>query len=148
MARKPLEIYFFGSINGGTQDIDAYYRPMIRRLERFGRVLSKDIFFKEEIVQGIEHGTSDREIFKRDTRLIRRADVLVGEVTTPSTGVGYELGLAESLKTPILCLHRSTGRPLTPMVGGNEYLTVRHYTHLPAAYAHMTTFFKTIRSKR
>ncbi len=147
MARKNLEIYFFGAINGGTQDIHRYYRPMIERLERFGTVLSKDIFFKEEIVLGIEHGASDEEIFERDTGLIRKAHVLVGDVTTPSTGVGYELGLAQSLGKPLLCLHRSSGRPLTPMVGGNEYATVRHYTQLPGAYAHMTNFFKALRTK-
>lgn len=148
MASRRYDIYFFGSINGGTADIEAWYRPMIRRLERFGTVLSADIFFKPEILEGTEVNVSSEEIFTRDVSFIDRADVLVGDATIPSTGVGYELGRAHSQGKPILCLHRTTGRPLTAMVQGNCDITVCHYTHLPAAYRHMTKFFNSLRTKR
>lgn len=144
MLQKPLKIYFFGSINGGTQDIEPWYRPLILFLNRFGLVLSTDIFFKPEIIDGNEHGTSDHEIFARDVGFVDEADVLIGEVTIPSTGVGYELGRAHAQGKPILCLHRSAhiGRRLTAMVAGNTDIHVRHYTTLEEAHDHILAFFK------
>lgn len=147
MADSPLTIYFFGSINGGTADIIPWYRPLILHLNRFGTVLSTDIFFKPEIVEGSEHGTSDQEIFERDVGFIDRASVLVGDVTIPSTGVGYELGRAHAQGKPILCLHRTNGKPLTPMVAGNFDLTVKQYTTLDEAYEHIAEFFRQLHAR-
>lgn len=68
------------------------------------------------------------EIFKRDVDWVREADVIVAEVTQPSLGVGYELGLAESLGKRVVCLHRPVeGRRLSAMVAGNTSFTVVDY---------------------
>ncbi len=144
---REYNIYFFGSINGGTSDIKPWYRPMIRRLEKFGTVLSADIFFKPEILEGTESDVWPDEIFERDIAFINRADVLVGDVTIPSTGVGYELGHARAKGKPILCLHRSTGHSLSAIIEGNSYIVVRYYKALPAAYGHITRFFKSLRTQ-
>jgi len=56
------------------------------------------------------------------------ADVIVAEVSNPSLSVGYELGRAESLKKPTLCLYREReGRSLSPMVSGNPETMVGRY---------------------
>jgi nucleoside 2-deoxyribosyltransferase len=47
-----------------------------------------------------------QEIFQKDTGWLRSADVVVAEVSMPSLGVGYELGLAECLHKPVLALYR------------------------------------------
>lgn len=147
MGRPGLEIYFFGAINGSAADIVPWYRPMIQHAGKFGTVLSADIFFRPEIVEGNEHGCSDQEIFERDTSFIDRAQVLIGDVTRVSTGVGYELGYADSRGKPILCLHRQGVHPLTAMVAGNRRLTIGHYTTLPGAYGHITKFFNNLRTR-
>ena len=65
----------------------------------------------------------DSEIFERDVAWIHEADFIVAEVTQPSLGVGYELGLAESVGKPIICLFRETeDRRLSAMIAGNSKL--------------------------
>ena len=44
-------------------------------------------------------------IYNRDVDWLRESDCVIAEVTQPSLGVGYELGFAESLKIPVLCLY-------------------------------------------
>ena len=55
-----------------------------------------------------EKGSQDKDtaIYNRDIKWLQSADAIVAEVTSPSIGVGYELGIAEKLKKPILCLYR------------------------------------------
>ena len=44
--------------------------------------------------------------------------MLVAEVSTPSHGVGYEIGYALSLNKPVLCLHKKTIK-VSKMITGN-----------------------------
>ena len=68
-----------------------------------------------------ETNRSDREIFMRDMEWLQSADLVIAEVTTPSLGVGYELGIAEKVKIPVLCLYRPIkGKRLSAMISGNE----------------------------
>ena len=81
-----------------------------------------------------EDTTSDVEIFQRDVAWIREADVIVAEVTVPSLGVGYELGIGESLGKPVICLYRDKdGRQLSAMIGGNPWFQVQDYQDVDAA---------------
>jgi 2'-deoxynucleoside 5'-phosphate N-hydrolase len=72
------------------------YEQIVSLLGEYGEVLT------ENSNDGIEPSY----VFERDTDWLREADVVVAEVTTPSLGVGYEIGLAESLEKRILCLYR------------------------------------------
>ena len=58
---------------------------------------------------------------------LNEADVLVAEVTSPSLGVGYEIGKAEELGKPILCLYQYNEKKLSAMIGGSKYLKVVEY---------------------
>jgi len=70
----------------------------------------------------------DREIHDRDIEWLREADCLVAEVTTPSLGVGYEVGRASEWGKPVLCLfRRSSGRARSAMIAGSGALTLREY---------------------
>lgn len=141
-------IYFFGSISGGTEDIERVYRPLIRHSEQFGQVLSADIFFAPDILEGKENGTSDCAIFQRDVGFIDRANVLIGEVSIPSHGVGWELCYAEQRGIPILALHRpSSGHHLSCMLSGNPYLAICSYESLTGAKGHITRFMRSLRSR-
>ena len=52
--------------------------------------------------------------------MIQEADVVIAEVTNPSLGVGYELGYAENIGKPIMCLFDGdSGAKLSAMVRGN-----------------------------
>jgi nucleoside 2-deoxyribosyltransferase len=120
-----VKIYFAGSIRGGRDD-QPLYLEIIRRLGAYGQVLTEHVGGAELSASG--EGGGDREIHDRDIAWLREADCLVAEVTTPSLGVGYEVGRAAEWGKPILCLFRpGAGRALSAMIAGSEAVTVCMY---------------------
>jgi nucleoside 2-deoxyribosyltransferase len=124
-----MKIYFAGSIRGGRKDRNIYFFA-IQELQKFGTVLTEHIGKKDLKEEG-EHGITDLEIFERDMSWVREADIVVAEVTTPSLGVGYEIGQAESMNKPIICLYRKTeGKRLSAMISGNSNVRIFEYSSL------------------
>ena len=120
-----MKIYFAGSIRGGRGDA-MLYQQIIELLGEYGEVLTEHI--GDETLSHLGGGIDPGYIFERDTDWIRDADVVVAEVTTPSFGVGYEIGLAESLDKRILCLYREQeDRKPSAMILGNRYLSISEY---------------------
>ena len=79
----------------------------------------------------------------RDMDWLKSADLVIAEVTTPSLGVGYELGIAEKLNIPVLCLYRkTTGKRLSAMISGNQKFKCQAYQTLDEAQIHINNFFK------
>ncbi len=116
-----MKIYFSCSIRGARPDPESIPR-LIRHLKNHGAVLTEHI---GDVIEGDEVDVSDEEIFLRDVAWLGEADALVADVTAPSLGVGYEIGIAETLGKPILCLHRrQRGRRLSAMISGNLKLTI------------------------
>lgn len=108
-----MKIYFSGSIRGG-QDDAAIYKQIIDELKRYGNVLTEHIGSKVQ-----ETNLSDEEIHDRDLKWVMDADVVVAEVTTPSLGVGYEIGRAAEFNKPIICLYRKNGKKqVSAMIAG------------------------------
>ena len=59
---------------------------------------------------------------------LEEADILIAEVTTPSLGVGYEIGRFENLGKPILGLFQSSAqKSLSAMIAGNKTITLEEY---------------------
>ena len=107
-----MDIYFCGAIRGGKREDVELYAGLIKHLQQYGNVLSAHIGDKNIAVLG-EDGVADTDIHDRDLTWLMRADVVVAEVSTPSLGVGYELGRKveriEQLLSPAgraLCLYR------------------------------------------
>ena len=122
-----MNIYFSGSIRGGRDDV-AFYYDLIKELKKHGHVLTEHI--GDSLLNGAgEPGMTDREIHDRDVEWLKSADCVVAEVTSPSHGVGYEIGRAVEWGKPTLCLFRQVkGRRLSAMIAGNDALTAREYT--------------------
>ena len=124
-----MKIYFAGSIRGGRDDQKLYF-SIISELQKYGTVLTEHIGNKELTGLG-EVTRTDKEIFERDMEWVREADLIVAEVSTPSLGVGYELGQAEAMNKQVLCLYRETeGKRLSAMVSGNNYFNIKKYKNL------------------
>ena len=115
-----MKIYFAGSIRGGRDDKELYLE-IITLLQKYGTVLTEHI--GDASLSSFGETTSlDQSIYERDMLWLEEADVVVAEVSTPSLGVGYEIGHAEG-KKPILCLYREQeGKRLSAMLGGNTHL--------------------------
>jgi hypothetical protein len=74
---------------------------------------------------------------------LAESKLMVAEVTVPSLGVGYEIGRAESLGIPVLCLYREReGRRLSAMISGNPRVMVANYATVAEALAHIDSFIK------
>ena len=136
-----MKIYFAGAIRGGREDAEFYFN-IIHYLEKFGAVLTEHVGSTELSEKG-EISRTDNDIFQRDLNWLQSADVVVAEVSTPSLGVGYELGIAEKLKIPVLCLYRPIkGKRLSAMINGNEKFQCRAYQGFDEAKTHINKFLK------
>ncbi len=121
-----MKIYFAGSIAGGRQDA-GLYRQIIALLKQYGDVLTEHIGNIDLDDKG-EADLARDVIFKRDVEWLEQSDWIVAEVTNPSLGVGYELGISEKLDKHVLCLFREQDeRRLSPMVEGNNNFNVVKY---------------------
>ncbi|MBR9707510.1 MAG: nucleoside 2-deoxyribosyltransferase [Candidatus Diapherotrites archaeon] len=135
-----MKIYFSGSVGGGRADVGVY-SELIKYLKKYGTVLTEHIGNPEMTTHGED--LSDHDIFERDYDLINGCDAVVGEVSQPSLGVGYELGIAESFNKRVLCLYRiGSKNVLSTMVNGNSRFRVRKYKELSEAFGFIDEFFK------
>jgi nucleoside 2-deoxyribosyltransferase len=131
-----MTIYFAGSISGGRGD-QAIYAQIIELLRSHGTVLTEH--FGDANLTAAGESLADAAIHDRDIDWLRQADVLVAEVTTPSLGVGYEIGRAMEWGKRIVCLYRpAEGRRLSGMIAGCDAITVHRYDD-PAQLAAVLT---------
>ena len=128
-----MKIYFAGSISGG-RDNQSIYLEIINYLKTKGKVLTEHIANSNLSSYG-ETNLTREEIYTRDVAWIKESDVLIAEVTQVSLGVGYELGLAESLNKKIICLYREKeGKRLSAMISGNKNFKVIIYKKIEEVY--------------
>lgn len=124
MANK--KVYFAGSIRGGRVDADLY-RRLIAYILRTDTVLTEHV--GKSNLNLMEQGRErDMHIYGQDTAWLRQSDVLIGECTSPSLGVGYELAYAEAHGIPCHIFYDSTKTQLSAMLTGNPYFHIHPYT--------------------
>lgn len=134
-----MKIYFAGSIRGGRGDAQLY-KQIIELLGQYGEVLTEHI--GDETLTSAGSSMEPQYIFEQDTDWLREADVVVAEVTTPSLGVGYEIGLAESLEKRILCLYREQeDSQVSAMILGNRNLSIAQYESIEDIENYLVDYF-------
>lgn len=121
-----MKIYFCGAIRGGREKVNDYIK-IISKLEEYGKVLDKHVA-NPNLSQNGENIT-DAEIYKRDINWINECDIVFAEVTTPSLGVGYELGYAESKNKKIICMYEDD-KKISGMIGGNHKFERLSYANI------------------
>jgi nucleoside 2-deoxyribosyltransferase len=123
-----MKIYFAGAIRGGREDV-ALYLEIVKVLRAYGKVLTEHVAAADLSVLG--ESKDDRWIHDRDLAWLRDADCLVAEVTTPSLGVGFEIGKATEWRKRVLCLFRpSNNHRLSALIAGCELLTLCEYQNV------------------
>ena len=122
-----LTIYFAGSISGGRSDA-GHYRQIVAALEADGYRVLAGAVAAEHVGSGGEPLDS-RTIFDRDIGWLADADVLVAEVSMPSTGVGYEIATARyRFEIPVIALYRPAyTKRCTAMVSGDPQVELIEY---------------------
>lgn len=120
-----MNIYFAASIRGGREQLSEY-QQIIEHLKSHGNVLTEHI--GDSLLQK-EKNLTDHEIYNQDVDWLRESDIIIAEVTTPSLGVGYELGKGKKIEKPILCLYKKNAdKSVSAMVSGNPFCRLRHYS--------------------
>tara|TARA_X000000950_G_C13845546_1_gene632169 strand:- start:1237 stop:1659 length:423 start_codon:yes stop_codon:yes gene_type:complete len=139
-----LKIYFAASIRGGRKDQNKY-NELIGFLSSKVEVLTEHVG-DLSLGQTGEQDFTDKEIYQRDLEWLESADAVIAEVTNPSLGVGYELGVAEKLGKPVLCLFDDSddNRNLSAMISGNHKITTFRYTSLDQAKEEIVSFIHSV----
>src|SRR6266540_842211 len=122
-----LTIYFGGAISGGRADV-GHYRRIVEALAADGhRVLAGAVASEDVSAHG--EALDPEAIFARDLAWIAEADVLVAEVSLPSTGVGYEIAAARyRFGRPVICLYRAGHtKRCSAMVAGDAGVELIEY---------------------
>lgn len=123
-----MKIYFSGSIRGGRQDAKLY-NQLIEEIKKYGDVLTEHVGSSE-----ISEEPSDQEIHDQDMKWLNEADILIGEVTTPSLGVGYEIGRAVELNKKVFCLYRKqNNKSVSAMINGSHSIECYEYSTIKEA---------------
>ena len=124
-----MKIYFACSISGGRKDEKAY-QYLVEVLTEMG-IEVPTMHIAETGIEEVDSIVAPEDIYKRDVDWIKESDLLVAEVSTPSHGVGYEIGYALDLDMPVLCLYKK-GIVVSKMITGNPHpsLTVMEYEDL------------------
>lgn len=136
-----MKIYFAGSIRGGRGDA-VLYAHLIDHLRAYGDVLTEHVG-RQGLTVLDDGGLSDDALHAQDVAWLLTCDVLVAEVSTPSLGVGYEIGRAVERGKKVLCLYRHRdGQRLSAMIGGCPDVTNVIYQSLEEAKAIIDQFFR------
>ncbi len=139
-----MKIYFAASIRGGRQDAEIYAK-LVEHLKNYGEVLTEHV--GDNTLTEMGQDAPAKIIFQRDYDWVKEADVIVAEVSTPSLGVGYELGKTEEWKKPNLCLYSCESRRLSPMISGNKFFKTKRYASLEEAIILIDEFFTELNAK-
>ena len=127
-----MKIYFACSITGGRDD-QLIYQEIVEALLADGHELPTALLATPEVMllEGIVDAV---EVYQRDVTWIEECDMLVAEVSTPSHGVGYEIGYALAAGKPVICLYRE-GVKVSKMILGNQdkNLSLLAYNHIGEA---------------
>jgi nucleoside 2-deoxyribosyltransferase len=122
------KIYFAASIRSGRDD-QRIYVEIINSLKKYGTVLSEH--FGSPSLTSMGHNNPVNDIYQQDKKWVSEADIVVAEVTTPSLGVGMELGWAEEWSKKVICFYREQdNRRLSALVDGSPAFSVYRYQTL------------------
>lgn len=120
-------IYFSGSISSGRADVEIY-RRIVAALEAAGHAVLAGAVTAGHVGPGGE-ALPPARIFERDLAWVAEADLLVADVSLPSTGVGYEVAAARyRYRIPVICLWRP-GHTLrcSAMISGDAGIELIEY---------------------
>jgi nucleoside 2-deoxyribosyltransferase len=122
-----MKFYYASSTNGfKPHDINNINERIINHLKQYGVVLNQDLLNEEEQTGG-SHAEEENVVHNQYWEWLKKADLVVAEVSIPSLGVGYELGRAVEHGKPVLCLFHESDQKLTAMIKGCEELHCTGY---------------------
>lgn len=141
-----MKIYFACSISGGRKD-EKVYQHLVKVLLDMG-IEVPTAHIAETGIEIIDGPENPQDIYQRDVNWIEESDILIAEISSPSHGVGYEIGFALSLGKPVLCLYHQEV-VVSKMITGNPHplLAVKMYRDLAEAESTMRSYLANTRKE-
>ena len=134
-----MNIYFCGSMTH-SQEKMTFYKDLITYLDNnYGNVLNK--FVGEKIKP-----KDNLEIYKRDTGNLRKADLLIADISVVSLGVGFELGYAELLSINTLILYDENYPTPSGLILGNPNFEIHSYRTIDEAKNIIDNYLKKVKN--
>ena len=125
-----MKIYFACSISGGRQD-QKIYEELVDHIQSLGHEVVNAVISRSNIT--VNDGKREaRDVYARDTSWIEECDVVIAEVSTPSHGVGFEIGYSLELSKPVLCCYMAD-RVVSKMILGNPHKDLVIYKYQDVA---------------
>ncbi|MDD5039731.1 MAG: nucleoside 2-deoxyribosyltransferase [Patescibacteria group bacterium] len=116
------------SIHGGRHNIQ-YCKMLVRRIQQHGHTVLNAIVIDDDVVEK-EAQKPPRQIHDQCKQWIDAAEIIIGEVTTPSLGVGMELEYCLAKNILIYALYVSHyEQTFSLMVKGNPHMHLQPYTN-------------------
>ena len=123
-----MKVFFTASLRGKSI-LGENYRRIYKGLEELGCKVLNDNILTENVGVVLKKTKKElAEFFMRSRRLIQEADLLLAEVTYPSTNVGYEISVAAEMGKPIAALHVKDESPLLIATVDYDMINVYPYT--------------------
>jgi nucleoside 2-deoxyribosyltransferase len=139
-----MKIYFAAPIGNKIPNLNLY-RKIIKYLNRYGTVLNKRIGDRDFWKERKDKKFSEKEIHDFDLKLLLESDVVVAEISTPSLGVGYEIGRAIERKKLLLCLYnKKMEKRISKMILGVHGITIRPYRTFTEIKSIIREFFNSL----
>ncbi len=138
-----MNIYFACSITGG-REFESAYQEIVAALVKDGHEIPTSHLVRSEVMEK-ERLLTPQDVYKRDVNWIKNCDALIAEVSTPSHGVGYEIGFALNIGKPVLCISQK-GRKVSKMISGNPdpRLSVQAYENVEEAISQARLFLDSL----
>ena len=135
-----MKIYFSGSIRGGRDDVKIYHQ-IITYLKSFGEVLTEHI--GDSSLDSSGENNDNVSIHNKDMEFLMACDLVIAEVTSPSLGVGYEIGRALENNKKVICIYREIeNKKISAMILGSKDILSFEYQDLESLKKILSTNIK------
>lgn len=122
-----MKIYFTASM-GGKKQYGTNYEGIVNVLKKMSYNVIADHILGITESDLIKESVQERkEHFKKVNHWIKEADIVVAEVSHPSTNVGYEISMALDNEKPVLALHVKDRVPVLLIGALSEKLALVSY---------------------
>lgn len=124
-----MKIYLTASISQRDYLSD-YYKRIIKTCEKQGyKVYSGNLFKYESYREELQSQADRMEWYKNSLRAITSADIVIVEISYPSTAnVGHELSVALEKGKPVIALYKEDKNPVFLQGKADERLFLVPYT--------------------
>ncbi len=123
-----MKVFFTASLTGKKHYLDNY-KKIVDLLKKEGaEVISDHIFLKERSEVERESLEERQEYQKKFRQWINESDLVLAEISYPSTGVGYQITYALEKGKPVIALHVESKVPIALEGGSPNKLLVSPYS--------------------